>query len=118
MFSSIKLFVGALALVGVSSVMACDCGSGTKGTGTTKPSNETASTVVGQSSEVRTQRSPAADVSYPRSAGRGVNFESSAASVQSDDSFPRTTARGALNQSATSTVNVTPGSGNGRGRRE
>ena len=115
MFSCIKLFVGALALVGVSGVMACECGSGTKGTGT-KPANESASTVVGQSSEVRSMRSPAVDLSYSRSAGRGVSYESSAANVQSDASIPRTTARGTLNSSTSNSGNITAGSGNGRGR--
>ena len=117
MFSGIKVFIGALALVGVSGVMACDCG--TKGTGTTRVSEAT--TVFGQSSEFRTQRSPAADASYSSSAGRGVVYDSSGIQRASaeDRSYPRRSARGVSNESFSGDTNYSSsGNGNGRGRKE
>ena len=117
MFSKLKLFVGALALIGASAVMACDCGSsGTRGNGTTRVS-EGVSTVVG-SEMVRTYRSPATDVSYSStgSAGRGAIYSSGGSQQTTTGDYPRMTARGASNESYSSGSNLQSGNGNGRGR--
>lgn len=105
MYIKFNFFVCALALMGVSGAMACECGVN----GTAIRGNDATTDVVGQSENVGTQRFPAVDTSYSR------NYESSGIKRASaeDRSYPRRSVN-SLDSSPTRTY----GNGVGRGRKE
>ena len=65
MFLKTKFFLGALALIGASGIMASDCGS------------NAVKTIIGQSGDTNTYRSSTSHISYSRDSGWGGSYEAS-----------------------------------------